>query len=132
MSLLITHSKNKGTKIMKKFLVSAAVLLSSAISFDALAAGNISAGKAAAEKFNCAACHGKDFNTPIDPSYPKLGGQHKDYLVAALIGYKRGGDAPNGRSNAIMGAQVKSLSSHDIQDIAAYLHSLPGVLVVRK
>jgi cytochrome c553 len=117
---------------MKKILASAVMLLCSAISFNALAAGNIDAGKAAAEKYNCASCHGKDFNTPIDPSYPKLAGQHKDYLAHALTAYKRGVDGPNGRGNAIMGAQAKPLSHQDVENIAAYLHSLPGSLVLRK
>jgi cytochrome c553 len=49
-----------------------------------------------------------------------------------LTAYRRGADGPNGRSNAIMGAQVKPLSSQDIKNIAAYLHSLPGSLVVQK
>ena len=113
---------------MKKILAAAAVL----VSFNAFAAGNIDAGKQAAEKYNCFSCHGKDYNTPIDPSYPKLAGQHEDYLVAAMTAYKRGADGANGRGNAIMGAQVKPLSSQDIKNIAAYLHSLPGTLVVRK
>ncbi len=113
---------------MKRILAGATVLLS----FNALAAGNIEAGKKAAEKYACFSCHGKDYNTPIDPVYPKLAGQHQDYLVTALTAYKRGADGANGRSNAIMGAQVKPLSRQDIQDIAAYLHSLPGSLVLRK
>ena len=113
---------------MKKILAAAAVL----VSFNAFAAGNIEAGKAAAEKYNCFSCHGKDYNTPIDPSYPKLAGQHEDYLVLAMTAYKRGGEGANGRGNAIMGAQVKPLSNKDIKDIAAYLHSLPGSLVLRK
>ncbi|RZI41323.1 cytochrome c [Herbaspirillum sp. HC18] len=113
---------------MKKILAAAAALLS----FNAFAAGNIEAGKAATEKYNCFSCHGKDYNTPIDPSYPRLAGQHKDYLVVALTEYKRGAGGPNGRGNAIMGAQVKPLSHQDILDIAAYLHSLPGSLVLRK
>ncbi|RJG05431.1 cytochrome c [Noviherbaspirillum cavernae] len=117
---------------MKKIFACAAVLATSAISFSAFAAGNIAAGKAAADKYNCFACHGKDYNTPIDPSYPKLAGQHQDYLERALISYQRGGDGANGRSNAIMGAQVKPLSRQDVQDIAAYLHSLPSVLVLRR
>lgn len=118
---------------MKKNMIrAAAVLLCSVIPVVALAAGKVDAGKAAAEKYNCASCHGKDYNTPIDPSYPKLAGQHKDYLAHALIAYKRGGDGPNGRSNPIMGAQVKPLSNQDIQNIAAYLHSLPGPLVARR
>ncbi|HJV80704.1 cytochrome c [Noviherbaspirillum sp.] len=113
---------------MKKILAGAAVLMS----FNAFAGGNIDAGKAATEKFNCAACHGKDFNSPVDPSYPKLAGQHQDYLEHALIAYQRGADGANGRGNAIMGGQAKQLSRADIQNIAAYLHSLPGSLVLRK
>ena len=113
---------------MKKILAGAAVLLS----FNAFAGGNIEAGKAAAQKFNCAACHGADFKSPIDPSYPKLAGQHQEYLEHALIAYQRGKDGPNGRGNAIMGAQAKPLSHEDIRNLAAYLHSLPGSLVVRK
>jgi cytochrome c553 len=100
-----------------------------ALSFNAFAGGNIEAGKALAEK-TCAACHGKDFNTPVDPSYPKLAGQNADYLVHALVAYQRGGDGPNGRSNAIMGGMAKPLSKQDIQDVAAYLSSLPGSLVL--
>lgn len=113
---------------MKKIAAITTILLS----FNALAAGDIEAGKAVAEKYNCASCHGKDYNTPIDPSYPKLAGQHQDYLEHALIAYKRGTGGANGRGNAIMGAQVKPLSNQDIRNIAAYLHSLPGSLVLRK
>ena len=110
---------------MKKLLIA---LACATVSYSAVAGGNIDAGKALTEKYSCFACHGKDFNSPIDPSYPKLAGQHKDYLVHALTAYKRG-DAANGRNNAIMGGQVKALSDQDISDIAAYLHSLPGSLV---
>jgi cytochrome c553 len=117
---------------MKKIFAWTVMLFSSVVAFSASAAGKIEAGKAAAEKYNCASCHGKDYNTPIDPGYPKLAGQHQDYLEHSLIAYKRGGDGPNGRGNAIMGAQVKPLSKQDIQNIAAYLHSLPGSLVLRK
>ncbi|MGE5651451.1 MAG: c-type cytochrome [Bacillota bacterium] len=113
---------------MKKILACAAVLLSA----NAFAGGDAAAGKAATEKYNCAACHGKDFNAPVDPSYPKLAGQHQDYLEHALIAYQRGVNGANGRGNAIMGAQAKPLSKQDIQNIAAYLHSLPGSLVLRK
>ncbi len=113
---------------MKKLITA---LFCSAVSFSALAGGNIENGKALTEKYSCAACHGKDYNSPIDPSYPKLAGQHKDYLQHALTAYKRG-DASNGRSNAIMTGQVKPLTNKDIQDIAAYLHSLPGSLVLKR
>jgi cytochrome c553 len=116
------------TDMMKKLITA---LFCAAVSCSALAGGNIDAGKALADKYSCFACHGKDFNTPIDPSYPKLAGQHKDYLEHALTAYKRG-DGANGRNNAIMTGQVKPLSNQDIKDLAAYLHSLPGTLAVHR
>ncbi len=106
-------------------------LLAIALSFNAFA-GNVEAGKAAAQKYNCASCHGADYSSPIDPSYPKLAGQHADYLEHALTAYQRGGNAANGRGNAIMGGMAKPLSATEIKDIAAYLASLPGSLVLRK
>lgn len=116
---------------MKKNLAYAAMLMSSLVSLSAFAGGDIAAGKAIADK-TCAACHGADFKSPVDPSYPKLAGQHEDYLAHALIAYQRGADGANGRGNAIMGGQVQALSRKDIQNIAAYLHSLPGTLVLQK
>jgi cytochrome c553 len=105
--------------------------LALALSMNAFA-GNVEAGKAAAHKYNCASCHGADYNSPIDPSYPKLAGQHADYLEHALVAYQRGGNGGNGRTNAIMGGMAKPLSKKEIGDIAAYLASLPGSMVVRK
>ena len=116
---------------MKSLLIAASFALGF-VSLQSQAAGNIEAGKAAVAKYNCAACHGADFNSPIDPSYPKLAGQHEDYLKHALIGYQRGADGANGRGNAIMSAQSKMLSRDDVRNIAAYLHSLPGSLVLHK
>jgi len=75
----------------------------------------------------CAACHGKDGNTPLDPSYPKLGGQHRDYLERALLDYRAGH-----RKNAIMGAQAQALTRADISNLAAYYGSLPGPLSHRR
>ena len=115
---------------MKKTLVVAGIA-ALAMSMNAFAGGNIAAGKAIADKNNCASCHGKDYNTPIDLAYPKIAGQHKDYLEFALTAYKRG-DGPHGRNNAIMGGMAKTLSGQDIKDVAAYLHSLPGSLVLKR
>jgi len=112
---------------MKKILAFA--FIASALSFEAFAGGNVEAGKAAAQKYNCASCHGKDFNNPVDPAYPKLAGQNEDYIVHALTAYQRGGEGANGRSNAIMGGMAKPLSKQEIHDIAAYLRSLQGSLV---
>ncbi len=116
---------------MKKILIMSAFLVASA---SAIAGGNIEAGKAAVTKYNCASCHAKDnnFSNPIDPSYPKLAGQHADYLAHALKAYQRGANGANGRANAIMGAQAKPLSSAEIENISAYLHSLHGDLLLRR
>ena len=113
---------------MKKLL---AALACSVFSLGASAAGNINAGKALAEKYACASCHGKDYNSPTEPTYPKLAGQHRDYLEHALTGYKRG-DKGYGRNNAVMTGQVKTLTNQDIKDLAAYFHSLPGTLVTHR
>jgi cytochrome c553 len=113
---------------MKKLIIALAL---GAVSFSA-AAADVKRGEELAKKYNCAACHGADYNKPIDPSYPKLAGQHADYLAHALTAYKRGGDKANGRSNPIMAGQVQPLSNQDMIDIGAYLASLPAQLVIRK
>jgi cytochrome c553 len=94
-------------------------------------AADIARGAALAKTHNCASCHGADFNKPIDPSYPKLAGQHADYLTTALRAYKRGA-GQNGRVNPIMSALVQPLSNRDMADLGAYLGSLPGQLVTKK
>ena len=71
----------------------------------------------------CAACHGKDFASPVDPSYPKLAGQYNDYLEKALRDYQSGA-----RKNPIMGGLAKPLSRADIRNVAEYLSNLPGPL----
>ena len=107
------------------------LLVLGAISLGA-SANDVKRGEALAQKYNCASCHGADFNKPIDPSYPKLAGQHADYIAHALNAYKRGGDQTNGRSNPIMAGFAKPLSNQDMIDIGAYLASLPSQLVVSK
>ncbi len=116
---------------MKKIIALVATLFACA-AFTQAVAGNVEAGKAAAQKYNCASCHGADFNKPVDPSYPKLAGQPADDLEHALTAYQRGANGANGRGNAIMGGMAKPLSKAEISDIAAYLSSLPYTLVVRK
>jgi len=112
---------------MKKLIIALAL---GAISFSA-AAADVKRGEELVKKYNCASCHGADYNKPIDPSYPKLAGQHADYLAHALRAYKRGAGS-NGRINPIMAGQVQPLSNKDMADIGAYLASLPSNLVVSK
>ncbi|KAF3999316.1 c-type cytochrome [Glaciimonas immobilis] len=117
---------------MKKFVTSVLFLLSATASVSALASGNIAAGEAAVKKYACASCHGANLQSPIQPTYPKIAGQHQDYVAHALIAYQRGAAGPNGRTNPIMGGIAKALTHQDVQDIAAYVHSLPTSLVLEK
>ena len=73
----------------------------------------------------CASCHGESFSKPIDPSYPKIAGQHKDYLFVALKAYKADGGALVGRSNAIMGGIAKQFTNAELKELANYVGGLP-------
>ena len=82
------------------------------------------------EKGACASCHGANFSKPIDPSYPKLAGQHPDYLFFALKAYTVEGNKVVGRSNGIMAGIAKQYSTAEMREIAKYLGSLEGELKV--
>jgi cytochrome c553 len=96
----------------------------------ALAAAPAATGKAAelVAKGNCTSCHGASFSAPIDPSYPRIAGQHDDYLFVALKSYKAEGNALVGRGNAIMGGVAKQFSNAELKELAAYVGSLPSEL----
>jgi cytochrome c553 len=116
-----------------KFALVTAVLLSSISLVNVVNAASADKGKALVEKANCASCHGAGLNAPILPAYPKLAGQYPDYIYYALKAYKVGnGNAQYGRNNAVMGSQVQVFSDADLQDIAAYVASLPGNFVIKK
>jgi cytochrome c553 len=76
----------------------------------------------------CISCHGANFNKPIDGGYPKIAGQHADYLFVALKAYKTEGNPQVGRSNAIMAGQVKQFTVPELKAMAQYIGSLPGDL----
>lgn len=113
--------------------VGAAAALTLAFGAQSAHAADASNGKVLADSHNCAACHGVNLNKPVSPDYPKLAGQHADYIFWALRQYQMGTGNPNlGRSNPIMQAQVQSLSERDLKDLAAYVESLKGDLVEKK
>jgi cytochrome c553 len=78
----------------------------------------------------CVSCHGDNFSKPIDPSYPKIAGQHADYLYVALKSYKTEGNPLVGRGNAIMGGVAKQFSNAELKALASYVHSLDSELKV--
>ena len=83
------------------------------------------------QKAACVSCHGANFSKPIDPSYPKIAGQHKDYLFVALKAYKAENNPAVGRSNGVMGAIAKQFSNAELKELAAYVSSLDGELKVK-
>ena len=85
-------------------------------------AANLDAGKQKAQEV-CQACHGMDGLSATNAEYPKIGGQHRDYLAKALRDYKSGM-----RKNPIMGAMAQPLTAQDIENMAAYYASQPGPL----
>ena len=80
------------------------------------------------QKGACVSCHGDNFSKPVDPSYPKIAGQHKDYLFVALKSYKVENQATWGRSNGVMGGIAKQFSNAELKALSAYLAGLPGEL----
>lgn len=95
-----------------------------ALSASALAAGIEGDPVAGAEKAKtCASCHGATGNESLDDTYPKLAGQHPEYLAKALRDYKSGE-----RKNAIMAGFAAGLSDEDIDDLAAFFATQSGDL----
>ena len=86
------------------------------------------AAAALIEKGACASCHGANFSKPIDPSYPKIGGQHADYLFVALKAYTVEGNNVVGRANPIMAGIAKQFKPAEMREIAKYLASVEGEL----
>ncbi len=86
-------------------------------------AGNAAAGKEKAK--TCTACHGADGNS-ASADFPKLAGQNADYLVKSMQGYKAGT-----RKNPIMAPMGANLSQRDMEDLAAYFSSQPGLVTFK-
>lgn len=63
----------------------------------------------------CAACHGADGNSAV-PGFPKLAGQHVEYLLSEFKAYR-----DKQRQSEVMQPVVEALSEQDALDIAAFL-----------
>lgn len=99
-----------------------AVAAVAALSFTAAhAGGNADAGKQKSQV--CQSCHGADGNSD-NPQFPRLAGQHADYLLKALQDYKS-----SARKNPIMAGFVGNLSEQDMEDLAAYYARQKGLSV---
>lgn len=101
---------------MKKLLFVA--LMALGVVSVAQAAGNASAG--AGKVAVCSACHGMDGNS-VAPNWPRLAGQHADYIAKQLADFKSGA-----RKDDTMIGMVAILSEQDMADIGAYFAGQKG------
>lgn len=70
----------------------------------------------------CASCHG-----PLaegNGKFPRLAGQHLDYLVKQLTVFQRTNDRPEG---SIMKTVAHELTRENIENVAAYLQAMPNL-----
>lgn len=105
---------------MRKLTVAfCALLTSSSIAYaESLApspVGDIEAGKA--KSVACAGCHGNEGNS-ANPIWPKLAGQHVEYIVEQLKAFQS-----DTRSEPSMTPMAKPLNEQDMLNLAAYFAS---------
>jgi cytochrome c553 len=100
------------------FSNSAAVFVAAALQVTTpnATAGDVAAGRQKA--IHCQACHGLDGLSKL-PTAPHLAGQNETRLIKALKDYRSGA-----RQHEVMSIVASSLTDKDINDLAAYYHSL--------
>lgn len=88
---------------------------------DRLAAGRtiFENGMSAKEVPACVGCHGAQGEGMA--TFPRIAGQHADYLVKQLVVFQRTDERPEG---SIMKTVAHALSRQDIEDVAAYAQTL--------
>jgi cytochrome c553 len=69
----------------------------------------------------CAACHGKDATG--NATFPRLAGQHVDYVVKQLLVFQRTDERPEG---VAMKMVAHELARDDIENVAAFVQALPN------
>lgn len=76
----------------------------------------------------CTACHGPTGAGNAPAGFPRLAGQHADYIASTLKAYRTGYDDPAGRTNdgdtKIMRATARGLSDAQIEAVASYISGL--------
>ncbi|MCK4952076.1 MAG: cytochrome c4 [Gammaproteobacteria bacterium] len=92
-------------------------LLAVGLTGSVYAGGDAMAGKD--KSLVCAGCHGADGNS-FAPNFPKLAGQHENYLIKQLKEFKSG---VRKDSTGMMLGMVAGLGEQDMADISAYFAS---------
>lgn len=65
----------------------------------------------------CQVCHGEGGKSK-NPTYPRLAGQHSQYIVKQLKAFKSGT-----RKDPIMNGMAATLTVEDMEDVAAFFES---------
>ncbi len=100
---------------MKKSLVTIFAAIGMMMAGGVQAAGDAAAGQARAAV--CLACHGPGGNS-LNPMWPKLAGQHPNYIVSQLEAFKAGE-----RKDPMMAPMAVALDDKARADLAAYFSS---------
>jgi len=80
------------------------------------------------QKGACTSCHGPNLSAPIGGAYPKIAGQHQDYVLVALRSYQAPPQSVWGRNNAIMGGVAKQFTSDELKLLSKYVSEQQGEL----
>ena len=91
------------------------------------AKGDPALGREKADSERCIECHGVDGNgaghsNGPEGKFPKLAGQHPDYLLKQIRDFRTGA-----RQHDQMQIMARSVSDEDVRDIAAYFASQSGM-----
>ena len=80
------------------------------------------------QKGACTSCHGPNLSAPIGGAYPKIAGQHQDYVLVALRSYQAPPQSVWGRNNAIMAGVAKQFTSEELKLLSKYVSEQQGEL----
>jgi len=108
-------SNNKRALDMNKTWLTTVALAAVFLTNGVQAAGDAKAGEG--KTAVCLACHGPAGNSLV-PTWPKLAGQHPEYIYKQLMDFKS-----TARVNEAMSPQVLALNEQDFADLAAYYAS---------
>lgn len=100
------------------------IALSLTLLFGLISSANAVTGDAGAGKTKsatCGACHGPDGNSAM-AMYPKIAGQHADYIYKQLKEFKLGMETggKEGRYDVAMSGMAMPLNDQDMKDLAVY------------
>ena len=90
--------------------------------FSVVAFAKSNKGEKLYKKYNCHTCHGSNGDKTLLPTYPKIAGQNKAYLVAQLK-LIRDGKRKSGIAS-VMKASISGITNKEIKAVAKYVSSL--------